>query len=221
VTNDDLLQKLTEAGVAPGGADQAAIDAAVRKFQAAHGLTVDGIVGPKTEAALRSPPSAGGCIAVGWVYDERVITAELLPVLRAARAEIGVREQPPGSNRGPRVDVYTAPLVGIPWCAAFVSWCYAQRAGGSPFGKIFGTRDLLAWAMAHGRTVRAAAIQAGDVFFIPTTPAHGHVGLVAHPACTDPARSSGFSTLEGNSGDAVWGRVRQREQIGAFIRPVG
>jgi peptidoglycan hydrolase-like protein with peptidoglycan-binding domain len=52
-----LLQlALTHLGYSPGKADGAygpATEQAVKNFQTAHGLTADGICGPKTIAALK------------------------------------------------------------------------------------------------------------------------------------------------------------------------
>lgn len=47
-------------------------------------------------------------------------------VANAALREVGVKEQPPNSNYGPRVSQYQA-VTGAyhqPWCASFASWCY-------------------------------------------------------------------------------------------------
>lgn len=233
-----LQQKLTEAGiaVAPGG-----LDTAVRAFQQAHGLKPDGVVGPLTQAALMSPPSTStSCTAPGWRLDWSLVRPDLLPVMQAAVADLGVREIPAGSNRGPRVDQILAAAnrnalcalriegnhcpscdgqpgpqrlcKGCAWCAASVSEWYSQRAGGSPFGRVLSTRALLAWGQGKGAIVTDP--RPADAWFIPTSPGHGHVGLVALVA------GDAIHTVEGNSGDAVWGRVRQRGTIGAFIRPV-
>lgn len=55
-------------------------------------------------------------------------------VLEIAAGEIGQKEDPPGSNRGARVDEYIRaghldpPKGAYPWCACFGAWCIA-RAG--------------------------------------------------------------------------------------------
>lgn len=50
-----------------------------------------------------------------------------LRIVEAARAELGVKEVPLGSNRGPKVQVYQSSTwlggTGWPWCVAF-AWCW-------------------------------------------------------------------------------------------------
>lgn len=51
--------------------------------------------------------------------------------LDRALGEVGVKEDPPGSNWGPRVSQYirsTGYNFPLKWCLAFVHWCY-QREG--------------------------------------------------------------------------------------------
>lgn len=55
----DLQSRLTALGMAPGPIDGIfgpLTEAAVRRFQASRGLTVDGIVGPATFVALQAAP---------------------------------------------------------------------------------------------------------------------------------------------------------------------
>lgn len=74
--------------------------------------------------------------------------------LERAKKEVGVKEQPPGSNWGPRVSTYiksTGYNFPLPWCLAFVHWCYAIE------GKELGGRALVQafdnWAGQNGYLV--------------------------------------------------------------------
>jgi hypothetical protein len=110
---------------------------AVRRFQArfpdidGQPLKVDGVAGPLTWAALFGAPPAP---APG----PRPSLAT--SALALARSQVGVRESPAGSNRGPEVDAYLRtvglnPAAGsYAWCAAFVYWCFneAARSAGRP-----------------------------------------------------------------------------------------
>src|SRR5262245_43057908 len=57
-------------------------------------------------------------------------------VLDAAETQVGVSEQPPGSNDGPELAGYRSAVAGAapgePWCAYFASWAAAQA--GAPLG---------------------------------------------------------------------------------------
>jgi hypothetical protein len=154
--------------------------------------------------------------APGWRCAPSEARAEVRRILEVAVGEIGVVERPDASNRGPRVDVYTAPELGIPWCAAFVSWCYAHAEKGSPFGRLLSALRFRDWGAAHGRTLGASALpQPGDVFVIPRGDLHGHVGLVA-----GLAPDGRMLTIEGNAGNAVRGLVRARAAVTAVVRPM-
>ena len=152
-------------------------------------LSVDGVIGRGTWAALfpdapeavpipqAAPPSQTFC-ARWWKW------------LRPKRAD-HIREQPPGSNRGPRVDEYLRaagldPSTGnYAWCAAFVVWCFerAARAMGStsPVPRTAGVHDMWQKAGRAGfrripydiATGDPSLVQPGHVFFIDTGGGHG------------------------------------------------
>ena len=222
-----LQQQLIEAGYSID-LDEATLKsfgpstlAAVQAFQHAHvgpdghRLGEDGIVGPFTEWALAHPGARSDLIGYtvpGWRRDDNAAPPEARAPLAAAIAEIGVHEDPDGSNRGPRVDVYTTPQLGIPWCAAFVSWAWARRDGGSPFGRIPAAQGISRWGTMTGRVVTEPL--PGDIFVIPTSDEHGHCGLVT--AVLDDGL---FSSVEGNASNAVRGLVRPISSITTFVRP--
>lgn len=122
-------------------------------------------------------------------------------VLNAVRDEVGVTEQPPGSNDAPRIAQYRQATAGAgvgPWCAYFTSW--AAREAGVPLGEIgqgFGrVDDVYAWAQRSGK-----AIANGP----GVTPAPGdlivwdeHIGVVESVGVDGT-----INTIEGNSSDQV------------------
>jgi len=81
----------------------------VRLFQARSSnlagepLDIDGVVGPETWTALFGASAAGPGVVVVGPPPPGGIGATVIEI---AKAEIGVRESPIGSNRGPRVDQY-------------------------------------------------------------------------------------------------------------------
>jgi hypothetical protein len=122
--------------------------------------------------------------------------------LAAAQGQVGVAEQPPGSNDGPQIAQYRTATAGSgvgPWCAYFVSWASAQA--GVPLGEAgqgFGSVSALyAWAQRTGRATPAGPgvrPNPGDLIVWGGR----HVGIVES---VDPDGS--IHTIEGNSSNAV------------------
>lgn len=203
---------------------------AVLSFQASHvgptgrGLARDGVVGPETLYALQHPGHDDHDFTVpGWRSDLSQVREQVRRVLGAAVGEIGVFEDPDGSNDGPRIRKYTSPgFVGSPWCALFASWAFSIGCdGGSPFGRIASTWELYGWAVRTGRVLGASTVpQAGDIFVIlhgTATDAgrHGHTGIICN--ILDDGH---LATIAGNESNAVRGGIRSREAVSAILRPV-
>jgi hypothetical protein len=198
---------------------------AVELFQARHSsllgqpLNVDGVVGSDTWGALF------GRAAVHTSPPEP--TKRLLrKVLEIAAGEIGVREDPPASNRGKRVQEYQASAgvdPGEPWCAAFVYWCFANAASALGVANPMKTKGCRTgsvvelWDQANANGVKIVTHDAaladpsrvlpGMVFIITMNGGHGHTGLVSKVI------GNSLETIEGNTNDDG-----SREGIGVFRR---
>jgi CHAP domain len=130
-------------------------------------------------------------------------------MLDAARNEVGVAEEPLGSNDSPRIAQYRQATAGAgvgPWCAYFTSW--AARQGGVPLGdqgQGFGSVDALySWAQRAGKAIPAGpgvTPQPGDLMVFDE-----HVGMVE-----SVAPDGTVNTIEGNSSDQV---IRRRHPGG-------
>ena len=169
-------------------------------------LVADGEVGSLTWGAIFGLPSAG------------VPTVNVPPTGAAAAAlgiaisQIGVMEEPLGSNRGPMVDQYqitvglTLPPGNAPgffWCMAFVYWCFNKAGNGTTsFPKTAGC--LVAWNRVRSSSpnrilTRAAAlanptlVKPGMVFIIDHGGGNGHTGFVRQSA------GGALKTVEGNT----------------------
>lgn len=84
--------------------------------------------------------------------------------LRIAQTQVGVKEDPPGSNWGPKVRRYLAAAgikVPAPWCAAFVTWCYAQAGKKLTFPNRASVGFFEDWAKKEGFLVTKP--QRGDL----------------------------------------------------------
>lgn len=202
---------------------------AVRSFQASHldpdhhPLISDGIVGDNTLWALQHPGGLddGNFFTPGWFYNVESIPAHLQPVLAAACGEIGVCEDPDGSNDGPAVRKYTSPdYIGDPWCALFASWAFAQLPNGSPFGRIAATWAIYDWAQDYGKVVSSAdSVRPGDVLLI-LRGSHSDPKRRGHTMIACGVLEDGrIATVAGNESNAVRGNVRERNTLSAIVRP--
>ena len=135
-------------------------------------------------------------------------------MVNLARAEIGVTEQPPGSNDSPRISKFRQATAGAPgpgpWCAYFVSW--AAREAGVPIGDAgqgYGrVDDVWAWAERSGKAIPAAgaAPQPGDLIVWDE-----HIGIVESVGA-----DGSIHTIEGNSSNTVAQRTYGSDGGGAI-----
>jgi hypothetical protein len=113
------------------------------------------------------------------------------------------------TNSSPRIDMYlklAGGSPGMPWCAAFVTWCL-NTAGVKlkylPLGaKALSACNYLEWARKNGiATDRAEIVKRGDMFvWCDANKWQGHIGFVVE---TRKVLGMWFvRTIEGNSNDA-------------------
>jgi hypothetical protein len=122
-------------------------------------------------------------------------------IVNLVRNEIGVAEQPPGSNDSPRIAQFRQATAGSgvgPWCAYFTSWA-AREAGvplgdnGQGFGRV---DDVYAWAQKAGKAIPngdGVTPQPGDLIVWDE-----HIGVVESVGADGT-----INTIEGNSSDQV------------------
>ena len=174
---------------------------------------IDQIVAPKPPPSTAGSSSAGFLTALndGIQRGSSLAAPAAAPAapgtggagaLAAAQSQVGVAEQPPGSNDGPQIAQFRTATAGSgvgPWCAYFTSWAAAQA--GVPLGEAgqgFGSVSALyGWAQRTGRATPAGpGVQPspGDLIVWGGE----HVGIVES---VDPDGS--IHTIEGNSSNAV------------------
>lgn len=96
--------------------------AAVREYQADHGLKVDGMAGPITLSLMfpeivTRPAVAAADPEISALAKQVVMVCSLLPEIRETN----------GPNRSPFIDKMTRDLglpLGVPWCMVLVQWVF-------------------------------------------------------------------------------------------------
>jgi hypothetical protein len=216
VSVQDVLTRIAEiqSGLAPpaaapaatgGAADASSTSSFSQLLQAANG------------AAPMSASSLGvGATGATGAAGQAPATGGGAALLRAVQGEVGVAEQPPGSNDSPRIAQYRQATAGSgvgPWCAYFTSW--AAREAGVPVGEQgqgFGSVDALyGWAQRAGRAVPngpGVVPRPGDLIVWDE-----HIGVV------ESVKPDGsIATIEGNSSDQVSRRVHDAGSALGYVR---
>ena len=207
-----VQQKLNENGLGPieviGIYGPKTINA-VKLFQATHrdqkgnALEIDGKIGSVTWAILFGEQTVP-------VIEENA-NQLLTEALNIAISQVGVMEDPPGSNRGKKVEEYLA-SVGLDggqfWCAAFLYWCFkkASEKMGRKNPVLKTGHCMTHWRDSPAKKIPAAdalnkpsLLKPGHIFIINTGGSHGHTGIV------ESVEGGFIHTIEGNS-DPAGGR---------------
>jgi hypothetical protein len=216
--------------VAIDGAFGPATEAAVREFQRARQLAVDGEVGERTFAALVAPmvaalrpiaklPKRLGALVVAYAEQH----------LAQAPREVG------GENRGPWVRLYMDGREGAAWrwCAGFVSFVLKQASdtSGAPMPVPASCScDLLAASAKQNGSFLAGTspqvpswVTPGSLFLLEGTAVDWvHVGIVVK------AGKEYMTTIEGNTNDSgspegyeVCRRLRGYDKKDFILVPAG
>lgn len=145
--------------------------------------------------------------------------------LEIAISQIGVQEEPKGSNRGPQVDKYIKSVGLDPkgkhaWCAAFVYWCFqqaAERMGRqNPLHKTGSV--LMQWKMRKDK-FRVLTPQPGDIGVMDYGKGVGHMFIVEKAHLETTENVEGNTNDEGSrEGYEVCRRQRPRSKILGYLR---
>lgn len=142
-------------------------------------------------------------------------------ILDTARRELGVREDPPDSNRVKYNDWFWGEGAcgpDYPWCMAFVQWVFAQAGRPLPY-KTASCSALLTWYRKNQPECVVGDPRPGDIIIYTFS----HTGIV------ESAQGGTVTAIEGNTsagssgsqsnGGGVFRRTRGRPLVKAFIRP--
>jgi len=164
---------------------------AVQAFQRAHGLVVDGVVGPKTADALDLDGTPSHAPVVSKPVQVQTGSGEP-PWLAVARGELGQKEIVGRQNNSRIIEYHAATSLKAKddetaWCSSFANWCLKQAG-------FKGTNNALAaswlkWGVAG--TARPGAIA------VVGTRSTCHVGFLIEETATH------YKLLGGNQGNQV------------------
>jgi hypothetical protein len=195
---------------------------AVQSFQLAQRIRDDGVVGPVTSSRLVSPlTQAGIWTAPGWRY-EATLAGAYEPAVRAAVGDLGLAEDPTGTNDGPQLAKYRTG--GRAWCAYALSWWMDRIDGGCPWGRLGSAYKIREWGQTKRRVLPASEpLRPGDVWLtvrrviVAGQPAwRGHVALIVSGEWEGMV-----SCVGGNEAGRVRGSLRATADATCIVRALG
>jgi hypothetical protein len=121
--------------------------------------------------------------------------ADVKKLLAVYRAELGVREVPFGSNRGPRVRQYQSSTgaYGAAWCVSFLQWGFQQVGVPRIANRSAGVFYCVDWARKNG-LLRYSPKPGYLAAYMWSA---GHIGIV------EDVSAGGFMAIEGNASNSV------------------
>ncbi len=155
-------------------------------------------------------------------------------VIEQARMELGVTEEPAGSNRVKYWEEYGAGMQGQPWCVAFLWWVFHRAGESAAFfggGRTASCRQLLGWYASQGMAFPAEAAQPGDIALMSFDGSGEiqHCGLILEAEHGEDGRLLRVRTVEGNTspidagspdnGGCVAEKLRYPRHIVKLCRP--
>jgi len=154
--------------------------------------------------------------------------AKASDIVKKAAKEIGVKENPTGSNRVKYNTAYYGREVSgsaYPWCCAFIWWVFRECGASRLFfngKKSAYCPTVEAWGKAEGLTVERSKGKPGDIvlFDFYGKGISGHIGII------EKVVGNKYQTIEGNTsttsddnGGAVMRRTRPLSVVRCIIRP--
>lgn len=152
-------------------------------------------------------------------YKGKTNNSKRAAILKTAISQIGVKENPAGSNRVKYSEWYG--MIG-PWCAMFVSWCYAKHGLGKKFHYAY-----TPYVVANARSNK-------NSLYVTNNPQPGDLvlydwdkdGKADHIGIYEKAIAKGvFQAIEGNTsvgndsnGGEVMRRKRKTSSVICFVR---
>lgn len=141
--------------------------------------------------------------------------------VQIALTQVGVKEVPLGSNKGPEVEKYLKSIGlggGYPWCMAFVYWCVNEASKSQGVANPLHKTGGVLLQLQKSKHLESATPVPGSIFIMDFGNGTGHTGFV------ERVEGNTLYTIEGNTngagsreGHSVVRRTRTMSQIRSFI----